>query len=52
MNKGELVSELANRTKSTQIEAKTFLEAFTNVVGDVLKSGDKITLVGFGTFAE
>ena len=52
MNKAELVSELANRTKSTQTEAKAFLEAFTDTVGDVLKSGDKITLVGFGTFAE
>jgi DNA-binding protein HU-beta len=52
MNKAELVSELANRTKSTQAEAKAFLEAFTEVVGDVLKNGDKITLVGFGTFAE
>ena len=50
MNKAELVSELANRTKSTQTEAKAFLEAFTDVVGDVLKNGDKITLVGFGTF--
>ena len=50
MNKAELVSELANRTKSTQAEAKAFLDAFTDTVGDVLKKGDKITLVGFGTF--
>ena len=42
MNKAELVSELANRTKSTQVEAKAFLDAFTDTVGDVLKSGDKI----------
>ena len=52
MNKSELIKALANKTNSTQVEAKAFLEAFTDTVGDVLKSGDKITLVGFGTFAE
>jgi DNA-binding protein HU-beta len=29
---------------------KAFLEAFTDTVGEVLAKGDKITLVGFGTF--
>jgi DNA-binding protein HU-beta len=52
MNKSELIKALAESTNGTQIEAKAFLEAFTDTVGDVLKSGDKITLVGFGTFAE
>ena len=52
MNKSELIKALADKTSGTQSEAKAFLEAFTDTVGDVLKSGDKITLVGFGTFAE
>lgn len=50
MNKAELIKALADKTNQTQAEAKAFLEAFTDVVGDVLKSGDKITLVGFGSF--
>jgi DNA-binding protein HU-beta len=50
MNKAELIKALAEKTNGTQAEAKAFLEAFTDTVGDVLKSGDKITLVGFGTF--
>lgn len=50
MNKSELIKALADKTNQTQTEAKAFLEAFTDTVGDVLKSGDKITLVGFGTF--
>jgi len=50
MNKSELIKALADKTNQTQAEAKAFLEAFTETVGDVLKSGDKITLVGFGTF--
>ena len=50
MNKSELIKALADKTNQTQVETKAFLEAFTDVVGDVLKKGDKITLVGFGTF--
>jgi DNA-binding protein HU-beta len=50
MNKSELIKALAEKTNQSQVEAKAFLEAFTDTVGDVLKSGDKITLVGFGTF--
>ena len=50
MNKQELVSVLAQKTGKTQVEAKSFLEAFTETITETLKSGDKITLVGFGTF--
>jgi DNA-binding protein HU-beta len=50
MNKSELIKALADKTNQSQAEAKAFLEAFTDTVGDVLKKGDKITLVGFGTF--
>ncbi len=42
MNKAELIKALAYKTNGTQTEAKAFLDAFTDVVGDVLKSGDKI----------
>ena len=50
MNKSELIKALADKTNQTQAEAKAFLDAFTDTIGDVLKKGDKITLVGFGTF--
>lgn len=44
MNKSELIKALADKTNQTQAESKAFLEAFTDVVGDVLKTGDKIRL--------
>ena len=50
MNKSELVSALAQKTGKTQVEAKAFLDAFTETVTETLKSGDKVTLIGFGTF--
>ncbi len=50
MNKSELVSALAHKTGKTQVEAKSFLDAFTETITETLKSGDKITLIGFGTF--
>jgi DNA-binding protein HU-beta len=50
MNKSELISALATKTGKPQTEAKAFLEAFTETVTEVLKKGDKLTLVGFGTF--
>lgn len=50
MNKAELTKALAEKTDKSQKEAKAFLEAFTETITETLKSGDKITLVGFGTF--
>jgi DNA-binding protein HU-beta len=50
MNKAELISALATKTGKPQTEAKAFLEAFTGTVTETLKSGDKVTLIGFGTF--
>lgn len=50
MNKTELVSALAEASGVTKKDAEKVLGAFINVVGDTLKKGDKIQLVGFGTF--
>jgi DNA-binding protein HU-beta len=50
MNKQELISALASKTGKPQTEAKAFLEAFTETVTETLTKGDKITLIGFGTF--
>lgn len=51
MNKGELISALAHKTEKTQVEAKSFLEAFTETVSENLAKGENLTLIGFGTFS-
>ena len=50
MNKTELVSALAEKADVTKKDAEKVLSAFIDVVGDTLKKGGKIQLVGFGTF--
>ena len=50
MNKAELVSALADKTGKSQKEAKAFLEAFESTVKETLSKGDKVTLIGFGTW--
>jgi DNA-binding protein HU-beta len=51
MNKGELIDAIASSAKISKADAGRSLEAFTDTVGKALKKGDKITLVGFGTFS-
>lgn len=50
MNKTELVAALAAKAGASKKDAEAVLNAFVDVVGDTLKKGDKISLVGFGTF--
>ncbi len=50
MNKTELVALLAEKADVTKKDAEKVLGAFVDVVGASLKKGDKIQLVGFGTF--
>ena len=50
MNKMELVSAMADKTGLSKKDAEAALKAFTDVVAEELKKGDKIQLVGFGTF--
>ncbi|MGL4908299.1 MAG: HU family DNA-binding protein [Bacteroidales bacterium] len=51
MNKAELIDAMAEKANLTKVAAKSALDAFTEVVTDSLKKGDKISLVGFGTFS-
>lgn len=51
MNKSELINAMAEKADLTKKDAKIVLEAFMDVVTEQLKNDDKITLVGFGTFA-
>lgn len=50
MNKVELVAAIANKAGMTKKDADKFVTAFTEVVTDTLKDGEKVSLVGFGTF--
>lgn len=50
MNKAELVDAMAQQSGLSKADAKKALEAFTDVVTSTLKKGDRVGLVGFGTF--
>jgi DNA-binding protein HU-beta len=50
MNKGDLIEVIAEETGITKVQANAVLDSFTNAVAKALKKGDKVTLVGFGTF--
>ncbi|HHU48023.1 MAG TPA: HU family DNA-binding protein [Bacteroidales bacterium] len=51
MNKAELVNAIAEKTGFTKVQAKNALEAVMEVTSDALKRGEKVSLIGFGTFA-
>jgi DNA-binding protein HU-beta len=50
MNKAELVAQLADDAGITKTQANAALDSFIDSVTKTLKKGDKVTLVGFGTF--
>ena len=51
MNKTQLVDAIAKKASITKVGAKKARDAFINVTGEALKAGDKIALIGFGSFA-
>ncbi len=50
MNKGELVDAVAAKTNITKKQADEVISAFLSVVTEAVANGDKVTLVGFGSF--
>ena len=50
MNKTELIATVADQAGLSKKDAEAALNAFTAIVGKALKKGDKVQLVGFGTF--
>lgn len=50
MNKTELVAAIAEKAELSKKDADAALKAFIDVTTDELKKGEKIQLVGFGTF--
>lgn len=50
MNKSELVAAMAEKSGLAKKDAEAAFNAFTESVADALKKGDKVQLIGFGTF--
>ena len=50
MTKAELISEVAEQSGLKRVDAERAVAAFIESVTTVLKNGDKLSLVGFGTF--
>jgi DNA-binding protein HU-beta len=50
MNKAEIVARMAKDSGLTKADANRALDAFLDHVTKALKKGEKVTLVGFGTF--
>ena len=51
MNKAQLIDAIAEKAGLTKADSKKALEAFVATVGESLNAGDKVALVGFGTFS-
>jgi DNA-binding protein HU-beta len=51
MTKADLVAKIAEDAGITKAQAEKVLAAFTGTVEAALKAGDKVTLIGFGTFS-
>lgn len=51
MNKTELINAIAENANLSKVDAKAALEATLNAVSDALAAGDKVAILGFGTFA-
>ena len=51
MNKSELINAMAAESGLSKTDAKKALDAFISVVTNAMKEGDKVALVGFGTFS-
>ena len=50
MNKAELIAAVAAKTGATKKSAEEAVNAFVDVVTEALRKGDKVQLVGFGSF--
>lgn len=50
MTRKELITKISEESGLTKKDSELALTTFTNIIGDTLKCGDKIQLIGFGTF--
>ena len=51
MNKAELIEAVASESGLSKADAKRALDAFVNQTSGALKKGDRVALVGFGSFS-
>jgi len=51
MNKAQLIDAIASDANITKADAKRALDAFVNTTTTALKKGDRVALVGFGSFS-
>lgn len=51
MNKSDLISKMAGDAKITKVQAQSALNSFMGATQGALKKGEKVILVGFGTFS-
>jgi DNA-binding protein HU-beta len=51
MNKAELIEAIASKADLTKADAKKALDAFIDTTSTSLKKGDRVALVGFGSFS-
>ena len=51
MNKAQLIDAMASNANLTKADAKKALDAFITTTGAALKGGDRVALVGFGSFS-
>lgn len=51
MNKAQLIDAIAADAGLTKVDAKKALDSFVKVTGEQLKQGDRIALIGFGSFS-
>ena len=51
MNKAQLIDAIAEKSGLTKADAKKALDAFVEATSDALKNGDRVALIGFGSFA-
>lgn len=51
MNKAELIAKISEDTEVTKAQANAVIDSFIDAVTTTLRSGGKVTLVGFGTFS-
>ena len=51
MNKAELIDAMASQAGLSKADSKRALDAFIDTTGSALKKGDRVALVGFGSFS-
>ena len=51
MNKTELISKVTEKTGLTKADSAKALNGIIDTISETLSSGEKVTLIGFGTFA-